>query len=94
MAVVVINGEQAGVHDPARTWGELLERLDARLAASDEVMTAVRLNGVDEPSFRSAEALVTPLDTDASVFVQTARPADSDSGRPRRSGEGLRGDPR
>jgi hypothetical protein len=34
------------------TWGELLDTLDRRLAADHRVVTAVRFDGVDQPSFR------------------------------------------
>ena len=34
------------------TWGELLDGLDRRLGAARRVVTAVRFDGVDQPSFR------------------------------------------
>ena len=37
------------------TWGDLLERLDRTLVADGRVVTAVRFDGVDQPSFRDAE---------------------------------------
>jgi hypothetical protein len=74
MAIVMVNGDVTGTVHPARTWGELLEALDTQRAVCEEVVTAVRLNGVEEPSFRSAAVLAMPLAADAEVFVETVRP--------------------
>lgn len=74
MAIVMVNGDVTGAVYPANSWGELLEALDTQRALCDEVVTAVRLNGVDEPAFRSAPVLAQPLADDAEVFVETTRP--------------------
>jgi hypothetical protein len=76
MAIVLVNGDVTGVVHPAKTWGELLDVLDLQRAVSEDVVTAVRLGGVDTPAFRSPEALALPLDYDTEVFVETTRPAD------------------
>lgn len=76
MAIVLVNGDVTGAVHPVGTWGELLEIIDQQRAVSEDVVTAVRLNGVDEPAFRSPEALARVLPAEAEVFVETARPAD------------------
>lgn len=76
MAIVLVNGDVTGVVHPAKTWGELLDVLDVQRAVSQDVVTGVRLNGVDTPAFRSAEALDHRLGPDTEVYVETTRPAD------------------
>jgi hypothetical protein len=75
MAIVVINRAADAVDYAVSTWGELLERLDEQCAPG-HVVAAVRINGVEEATFRSADVLTIPLDADAEVLVETARPAD------------------
>lgn len=76
MAIVLINGDVTGVIHPADTWGELLNLIDAQRAVSQDVVTGVRLDGVDLPAFRSPALLATRLTAHAEVFIETARPAD------------------
>jgi hypothetical protein len=76
MAIVLVNGDVTGVVHPVSTWGELLDIIDAQRAVCDDVVTAVRLNGVDEPAFRSVHVRALPLSSHAEVFIETARPAD------------------
>lgn len=76
MAIVLVNGDVTGVVHPAKTWGELLEILDRERALSEDVVTGVRLDGVDTPAFRSPEALSREIDSEAEVYVETTRPAD------------------
>ena len=76
MAIVLLNGDVTGAVYPANTWGELLDVIDQQRAVSQDVVTAVRLDGVDLPAFRSGEALSQPLSANTEVFIETARPAD------------------
>ena len=76
MAIVLVNGDVTGVVHPVKTWGELLDILDAERAVSEDVVTGVRLDGVDTPAFRAPEALSLELDAEAEVYVETTRPAD------------------
>lgn len=76
MAIVLLNGDVTGVVYPASTWGELLEVIDEQRAVCQDVVTVVRLDGVDLPAFRSAEALSQPIAANTEVFVETAQPAD------------------
>ena len=76
MAIVLVNGDVTGVVHPAKTWGELLDVLDLERAASEDVVTGVRLEGVDTPAFRSSVALAQALAPEAEVYIETTRPAD------------------
>jgi len=76
MAIVLVNGDVTGAVHPAKTWGELLDILDVQRAESEDVLTGVRLDGVDTPAFRSPEALSYRLADDTEVSVETTRPVD------------------
>lgn len=52
------------------TWGELLDGLDRRLAVDRRVVTAVRFDGVDQPSFRQAALAAQTLGQVARVEVE------------------------
>ncbi len=52
------------------TWGELLAGLDRRLAAERRVVTAVRFDGVDQPSFRHEGMADVALDGIAQIDVE------------------------
>lgn len=51
------------------TWGALLAWLDRRVGAGRQVVTAVRFDGVDQPSFRHPELAGLPLDRIARIDV-------------------------
>jgi hypothetical protein len=53
------------------TWGELLAAIDGRLATRHRLVTAVRFDGVDQPSFRGADASARRVATLASLEVET-----------------------
>lgn len=76
MAIVLVNDDPIGTVYPLKTWGQLLEVIDAERAEVQDMVTAVRLDGVEAPAFRSAQALAEPLAQDAEVCIETARPAD------------------
>lgn len=52
------------------TWGALLAALDRRIGASRRVVTAVRFDGVDQPSFRHPELAAVALDRIARIDVE------------------------
>jgi hypothetical protein len=52
----MVNNEEIAWDPAAKTWGDLLARLDDACHAQGCVVTAARLDGVDEPSFRSPAA--------------------------------------
>jgi hypothetical protein len=51
------------------TWGALLAWLDRRIGAGRQVVTAVRFDGVDQPSFRHPELAGLTLDRIARIDV-------------------------
>lgn len=65
--------EQSCVNLP-EFWGELLEGLEQRAGAQGEVVTAVRFDGVEDPTFRGPDSAGKGLRTLASIEVETATP--------------------
>ena len=59
------------VEFPQETWGQMLAALDGRLARDSRLVTAVRFDGVDQPSFRAAALGATPLAAFRRVEVDT-----------------------
>jgi hypothetical protein len=57
------------------TWGELLETLDVDLESAYRVVTSVRFEGVDQPSYRADDVRGRAL-ADLSVVDVESRPAD------------------
>lgn len=55
-----------------QTWGELLQTLDAGLESTHRVVTAVRFEGVDQPSYRSDDLRARALAGLARVEVESA----------------------
>jgi hypothetical protein len=72
--LVVNSQERLFDRSTAKTWGDLLDDLDERCQAEGHVVTAVRLDGVDEPSFRRPEARTVGLTALAVVDVDTTTP--------------------
>ena len=58
------------------TWGELLETLDVELESTHRVVTAVRFEGVDQPSYRADDVRGRALAGLARVEVESAMAAD------------------
>lgn len=59
--------------DPAqKTWGELLSSIDAELAESCQIVTAVRFDGVDCPSFSALDQIDQPLAAMTRIDIDTA----------------------
>ena len=69
MARCLVNERPELTEIRPETWEGLLEALDARLAADRLVVTAVRFDGVDQPSFREPAVGATPLDGIAQVDI-------------------------
>ena len=65
--------EQSCINLP-EFWGELLEGLEQMAGARGEVVTAVRFNGVEDPTFREPESARKGLRRLASIEVETATP--------------------
>jgi hypothetical protein len=76
MARVLVNNEAAVVENGLKTWGELLSWADRTSAERGQLVTAVRLDGVDEPSFREDSLAARPLESVATIEFDAASPAD------------------
>jgi hypothetical protein len=53
-AAWILDDESIQLDLTLRTWGELLAAVDRRLAGTGRAVTAVRFDGVDQPSFRNS----------------------------------------
>lgn len=69
MARCLVNEQPESMEIRPETWEALLEALDARLAARRLVVTAVRFDGVDQPSFRDVALGATALDAVARIDI-------------------------
>lgn len=73
---LLINGVETVLDNSLQTWGDLVAFLDDRLSAERHVMTAVRLDGVDEPAFRDPAVCAGALTALSVVEVETGEPGD------------------
>jgi hypothetical protein len=74
MAAIYLNDVPQKFDNVPETWGDLLDRLDARVADSGVILSAARFDGVDEPSFREPSVTARPLSEVRRVDVETAMP--------------------
>lgn len=72
MAECLVNEARTTLDFWPETWGDLLAQLDRALVADGRVVTAVRFDGVDQPSFRSAGTASAGLSGIARVDVDAA----------------------
>jgi hypothetical protein len=75
MTRVVVNNEPHVVDATLKTWGDLLAWVDERSARQGRLVTAARLDGVDEPSFREPDHVARALSSVAVVEIDTDTPA-------------------
>lgn len=71
MVKCVVNGEQKTLDFGLKTWGNLLDELDVDAAAEGLAVTAVRFNGVDQPSFRNGALLARSIAALGVIDVET-----------------------
>ena len=71
MPRLLLNDVEQSFENMPESWGELLEALEHRVAPQGEVVTAVRFDGVDEPTFREEAQVRLELRDLASVEVET-----------------------
>lgn len=69
-----INGAVTPLESAHSCWGDLVASLDRDLAASNSVLTAVRIDGVDEPAFREPEVCARPLRSIGEIAIETGQP--------------------
>lgn len=75
MPEIYLNDVPQQFDHPCKTWGDLLNILDARASDAGVLLSAARFDGVDEPSFRDPAAIAKPLGAVRRVEVETAMPA-------------------
>jgi hypothetical protein len=71
---VFVNKESRTFDPAAKTWGELLVQLDDACGEEGRIVTAARLDGVDEPSFRHPDVGTRQLDGLAVIEVDAVPP--------------------
>jgi hypothetical protein len=76
MQRILVNGIEESAASTFRNWGELLEHLDRFAAGDGKVLTAVRFDGVDQPSFRDPVSAARPLNSLLVVEAESMSPAD------------------
>ena len=69
MAHCLVNDTLEPFDFSPETWGQVLATLDRTLGAERRVVTAVRFDGVDQPSFRSGDLAAADLSTVARVDI-------------------------
>lgn len=69
MVECAVNDVAESLEFRPETWGALLRHLDRRLAGEGRVVTAVRFDGVDQPSFRDGDMSDLALGTIARIDV-------------------------
>jgi hypothetical protein len=74
MLRILVNGSEETADLACQCWGELLERLDRRVAADGQVLTAIRFDGVDQPSFRDPACEPQPMGGIRVIDADSASP--------------------
>jgi hypothetical protein len=75
MQRILLNGVEEPTVGACVHWGELLERLDRSASGEGKVLTAVRFDGVDQPSFRDPAFAGRPLNRLLVVEAESVSPA-------------------
>jgi hypothetical protein len=73
MSTCVVNGREYEALPGLRTWGQLLDALEQGVGTERTVVTAVRFEGVDQPSFREPDLLTWVLEPGTPIDVDTCR---------------------
>lgn len=74
MVRLVLNQQEQIVDNLPESWGELLRRLEAEAAVRGELVSAVRFNGADEPTFQQPAQARRAVRGFATIEVETAAP--------------------
>ena len=69
-----INGQATMPGNQSKTWGDVVASLDQQLTTSGDVVTAVRLDGVEEPAFRDPAVCAQPLASFRRIDIETGAP--------------------
>jgi hypothetical protein len=76
MRICTVNGSEHEVGAGLETWGQLLATLERGDGPERAVVTAVRVGGVDQPTFREPLLLALDLNTAAPIDVETSAARD------------------
>lgn len=76
MPRILVNHREQPSNLVQHHWGDTLERLDQRFAGLGQVLTAVRFDGVDQPSFRDQGRAFDTLDGIRAIDIDAASPDD------------------
>lgn len=71
MAQLLVNGQPTPLDSGLKTWGDVLQAVEAAADVRGDAVTAVRFGGVDQPTFRSAGRRATPIGQLSRVEVDT-----------------------
>lgn len=76
MLTLTLDGGPLPVEGGPETLADLLAAADAQCAARGRIVTALRLDGADEPAFREPQVVVRRLSTLGSVEIESGTPAE------------------
>jgi hypothetical protein len=76
MPRVMLNGQDYVVQPMPLNWSELLSSLDRDLEPRGFLVTAIRVDGVDQPGFRDQERLAGTLNRDAVIEIDASTPSE------------------
>lgn len=71
MLQCLLNQEPKPLDSGLKTWGDLLDGLDQECAAGRQTVTAVRFDGVDQPTFRAPQLARQPLAPLTRIEIET-----------------------
>jgi hypothetical protein len=74
MPRILVNNVELPEEIARPRWGDTLDRLDRRCAVNGQVLTAVRFDGVERPSFRDRARAFDALDDVQVIDVEAASP--------------------
>jgi hypothetical protein len=76
MPRVMLNGQDYVVQPMPLNWSELLSSLDRDLEPRGFLVTAIRVDGVDQPGFRDEDRLAGTLNRDAIIEIDASTPSE------------------
>jgi hypothetical protein len=76
MATLIIDGRECSAEKPLKTVGDFVEAADASFDSSGRIVTALRLDGVDEPAFREPQITGQSASLYSRVEIESGTPAD------------------
>ena len=76
MATLIVDGQVQAACGPAKTLGDLVAAADDRSNVAGRIVTALRLDGVDEPAFRERHVTARPVGDFRRIEIESGTPAD------------------